>query len=61
MGKAIDLMDKKIHPTVIIDGYREAQVEALKILDDIAIKVKPRDRDTLKRVAKTTMATQTRQ
>jgi chaperonin GroEL (HSP60 family) len=44
-------------PTVIIDGYRAAQEEALKILDDIAIKVKPKDKETLKRVAKTTMST----
>lgn len=30
LGKATDLMDKKVHPTVIIDGYRAAQEEALK-------------------------------
>jgi len=57
LGKATDLMDKKVHPTVIIDGYRAAQEEALKILDEIAIKVKAKDKETLKRVAKTTMST----
>ena len=57
LGKATDLMDKKVHPTVIIDGYRAAQEEALKILDELAIKVKPKDKETLKRVAKTTMST----
>ena len=57
LGKASELMEKKVHPTVIIDGYRAAQEEALKILDKIAIKVKPKDRETLKRVAKTTMST----
>jgi thermosome len=57
LGKASDLMEKKVHPTVIIDGYRVAQEEALRILSDIAITVKPRDKDTLKRVAKTTMST----
>ncbi|MDP2900830.1 MAG: thermosome subunit beta, partial [Candidatus Bathyarchaeota archaeon] len=56
LGKAVDLMDKKIHPTVIIDGYRDAQEQALKILDDIAIKVKPRDKKTLKKIAMTSMA-----
>jgi len=56
LGKAVDLMDKKIHPTVIIDGYRDAQEQALKILDEIAIKVKPRDRKTLKKIAMTSMA-----
>ncbi len=56
LEKALDLMDKKIHPTVIIDGYRDAQEQALKILDDIAIKVKPRDKKTLKKIAMTSMA-----
>ncbi len=55
--KATDLMEKKVHPTVIIDGYRAAQDEALKILDEVSIKVKPKDRETLKKVAKTTMST----
>jgi len=57
LGKAVDLMDKKIHPTVVIDGYRMAQEQALKILDGVAVKVDPRDRETLKRVASTSMAT----
>ena len=56
LGKAVDLMDKKIHPTVIIDGYRDAQEQALKILNEIAIKVKPKDRKTLKKIAMTSMA-----
>jgi len=57
LGKASDLMEKKVHPTVVIDGYREAQEQALKVLDEVAIKVNPKDKDTLKRVAKTTMST----
>jgi chaperonin GroEL (HSP60 family) len=57
LGKASDLMEKKVHPIVIIDGYRDAQQQALKILDEIAIKVKPKDKETLKRVANTTMST----
>jgi thermosome len=57
LGKASDLIEKKVHPIVIIDGYRVAQEQALKILEEIAIKVKSKDKDTLKRVAKTTMST----
>jgi thermosome len=56
LGKAVELMDKKIHPTVIIDGYRDAQEQALKVLDEISITVKPKDKDTLKKVAITAMA-----
>jgi len=56
LGKALELMDKKIHATVIIDGYRDAQEQALKSLEEIAIKVKPKDRKMLKKVARTSMA-----
>jgi thermosome len=56
LGKATELMDKKVHPIVIIDGYRQAEAEALKILDAIAEKVDPKDKKMLKKVAMTTMA-----
>jgi len=56
LGKATELMDKKVHPTVIIDGYRQAEAEALRILEEISEKVDPRDRKVLKKVSMTTMA-----
>jgi thermosome len=56
LGKAVELMSKKIHPTVIIDGYRSAQEQALKILDEISITVDPKDKEALKKVAMTSMA-----
>jgi len=56
LEKAVELMDKKIHPTVIIDGYRDAQERALEFLEEIAIKVDPTDREMLKKIAKTSMA-----
>ena len=56
LGKATELMDKKVHPIVIIDGYRQAEAEALRILEEIAEKVKPKDKKVLKKVAMTTMA-----
>jgi thermosome len=49
-------MDKKIHPTVIIDGYRDAQEQALKFLDEMSLEVKPKDKKILKKVATTSMA-----
>ena len=57
LGKAVDLIDKKIHPTVIIDGYRDAEEQALKTLEEIAIKVDPKDKKILRKVAGTSMAT----
>jgi chaperonin GroEL (HSP60 family) len=56
LGKAVDLMAKKIHPTVVIDGYRDAQEQALKVLEEISVKVDPKDKEALKKVAVTSMA-----
>ena len=56
LGKAVELMDKKIHPTVIIDGYRDAQEQALKYLGEISIEVDPKDKESLKKVSVTSMA-----
>ena len=56
LGKAAELMEKKVHPIVIIDGYKQAEDQALKILEQIAEKVDPRDRKMLKKISKTTMA-----
>jgi archaeal chaperonin len=56
LAKATELMEKKVHPIVIIDGYRQAEEEALKILENIAEKVDPQDRVILKKVSMTTMA-----
>ena len=56
LGKAEDLVDKNVHPTVIIDGYRKAADKALEVLEKIAIQVKPTDKEFLKKVAMTSMA-----
>ena len=56
LGKAEELVDKKVHPTVIIDGYRKAADKALETLEKIAITVKPTDKESLKKVAMTSMA-----
>ena len=56
LAKAEDLIAKRVHPTVIIDGYRKAAEKALEALDKIAISVKPNDKESLKKVAMTSMA-----
>ncbi len=53
---AQELMDKQVHPTVVIDGYREASTRALERLEEIAIPVDPEDKGYLKKVAMTSMA-----
>jgi thermosome len=56
LGNAEDLIDKNVHPTIIIDGYRKAADRALELLEKIAIPVKPKDRKFIEMVATTSMA-----
>ena len=55
LEKAEELIDKNVHPSVIVDGYTAASIEALQTLDKIAIKVKTDDRDLLAKIANTSM------
>ncbi|TRO47330.1 thermosome subunit, partial [Candidatus Bathyarchaeota archaeon] len=56
LGKAENLINKGVHPTVIVEGYSKASDKALKTLENIAIPVKPAEERFLKKVAATSMA-----
>jgi len=56
LAKAEDLIEKNVHPTVIIDGYRKAADKALETLEKIAIPVRSTDKAWIKKVATTSMA-----
>ena len=56
LAKAEDLIEKNVHPTVIIDGYRKAADKVLGTLEKIAIPVKPNDKEFIKKVAMTSLA-----
>jgi thermosome len=56
LDKAEMLLDKNIHPTIIVDGYGKAAEKALDICNKIAVEVSPLDKVTLKKVAMTAMA-----
>jgi thermosome len=56
LGKAEDLINKGVHPTVIVEGYIKAADKALETLENIAIPVKPAEKGFLKKVAATSMA-----
>src|SRR2546425_2807112 len=51
------LLDKDIHPNVIIDGYRDAAEKAQEILDKIAVNIKPDDQAQLRQIANTSLNT----
>jgi thermosome len=55
LNKAEELIDKNIHPTIIIDGYKMAAEKALETLEKIAIAVDLKSQDFLVKAATTSM------
>ena len=55
LKKAEELLDQNIHPTVIVSGYRKAVQKAVEILEKIGKTVDLDDKETLKKVALTSM------
>ena len=56
LSKAEELIDKNVHPTIIIDGYKKAAGKAIEILEKIAIPVDVSKQEHLKKAAVTSMA-----
>jgi thermosome len=56
LAKAEGLLDKNVHPTVIIEGFKKASEKAQEILEKIAIPVCITDDKTLREVAITSLA-----
>src|SRR2546428_115997 len=55
LEKAEKLLDKDVHPTVIVDGYKKAAEKAIEILDKLSFPVTEKDDATLRQVAMTSM------
>jgi thermosome len=55
LEKAEELLNKDVHPSVIVDGYTAASEQALKLLQKIGIKVDVGDRELLMKIARTSM------
>ncbi len=55
LKKAEILLDQKLHPTVIVQGYRMAAEKAIEIVKSISFDVSEKDRDLLEKIAKTAM------
>ena len=56
LEKAEDLINKNVHPTVLVDGYRIASMKAIEILRKISTEVDPMNKDDLAKIAITSMA-----
>jgi len=59
LKKAGELMDENIHPSIIIGGYQKASEVALEALERLALEVDLDDRETLMKLANTSMRSKT--
>ena len=57
LDKAEKLLDKDVHPTVIVEGYRKGADKAREILDNLSETIDTNDAETLGRIAMTAMST----
>jgi thermosome len=57
LENAEKLLDKDIHPTVVVEGYKKASEKAREILDGLSEKIDTNDAETLRRIAMTAMGT----
>jgi thermosome len=57
IDKAEELIGKDVHPTIIVDGYRKSATKAIEVLNHIAQKIDPVEKEQLARIAKTSMQT----
>ncbi|HEX7033660.1 MAG TPA: thermosome subunit beta [Nitrososphaera sp.] len=55
LEKAEELVNKDVHPSVIVDGYNAAAEQALKLLEKIAVRVDISDKDMLMKITRTSM------
>ncbi|MCR4327641.1 MAG: TCP-1/cpn60 chaperonin family protein [Nanoarchaeota archaeon] len=55
LENAEKLLDQKIHPTVIVKGYRMAQEKVKEILGEISLKINSENLEVLKQIAMTAM------
>jgi thermosome len=55
LAKAEDLLKKDVHASVIIEGYQAAAEKTLEIYAEMAKKIMPDDRETLLKIATTSM------
>lgn len=55
LSKAQELLKKEVHSSVIVEGYQAAAEKALEIYSEIAKKIKPDDKESLEKIAVTSM------
>jgi len=56
LEKAEELIDKGVHPTLIVDGYKKCSIKTNEILRTIATKVDASDKVILNKISETSMS-----
>lgn len=56
LKKAEELLDQNIHPTILVSGYRKAAQKAMEVINSNSITVEKEDRNTIRKVALTSMS-----
>ncbi|HEX7817841.1 MAG TPA: thermosome subunit beta, partial [Nitrososphaeraceae archaeon] len=56
LEKAEELLDKEVHPSVIVDGYKKCSSKACEILRNISTWVRANDKDILSKISRTSMS-----
>ena len=56
LEKAEELIEKNVHPSIIVDGYKKCSSKASEILREVALLVKPDDKDMLRKISETSMS-----
>lgn len=57
LNGAKELLGKGIHPSIMVEGYSKAAKKSLQILEELSIRIDPRDVNWLRKVAITSMQT----
>ncbi|HEA70535.1 hypothetical protein LCGC14_0438470 [marine sediment metagenome] len=55
LNLAEELIEQSVHPTIIFRGYRKALLKCKDLIKDLSIKIEPDDKETLTKLAITSM------
>lgn len=56
LGKAEELLDNDVHPTIIVSGYNKASQKSIELLNQLSKSVNLKDKSTMKKIAITAMS-----
>jgi thermosome len=56
LEKAEELIDKDVHPSIIVDGYKKCCSKANELLRDLSMLVKPTEKSVLNKISQTSMS-----